>query len=76
MLFKSRFSVTLLSSLSDIATELDFGCEKTEHADAPIVKSKRDVIGVTFYMGHTIAKACLENNKPVVLEMLCLCKIP
>jgi len=36
MLFGPRFSVTLLRNLADFATELHFGREKPEHANAPI----------------------------------------
>jgi len=38
MFFGSRFSVTLLRNLADFTTEIYFGCEKPEHANAPIVQ--------------------------------------
>jgi len=33
--FGLRLSVTLLSSLADLATKIDFSREKTKHANAP-----------------------------------------
>jgi len=33
----TRFSVALLSSLADFATEIHFGHEKAEHANARII---------------------------------------
>ena len=36
-LFGSRFSVALLSSLADFATEIHLGHEKPEHANAAII---------------------------------------
>ena len=36
MLFWIELSVTLLSNLADFATEMEFGREKPEHANAPI----------------------------------------
>ena len=40
MLFGSRFSVALLRNLADLVTEIHFGREKPEHANAPR-RSKR-----------------------------------
>ena len=35
MLFGSRFSVALLRNLADFATDIHFGREKAEYANAP-----------------------------------------
>jgi len=51
--FGSRFSVVLLSSSAEFATEMDFGREKAEHANAPnrytIKSSMQDAVVVIVY---------------------------
>jgi len=43
--FGSRFSVTLLSSLTDFVTEIHFGREKPEYANAPIYARRFRISG-------------------------------